>query len=205
MADTFQKNVNNFSKNKYFLSISNIPNLTVIPDDEVDLSVFNTSVKSVEIPNITLALLHSYFNHEDQKHPNPQGARETNTLNVEWMLDSKFMNYILFAAWAQGSRYGIPAREPREDLGEALLRDNCIDRIDIYSLDNTGFPTAKLSFFRAFLTGLGNLPLEFGDASIVTFNTTFEYEKFGLTVQQKLADGTWAIEPLKNKTISAKS
>jgi hypothetical protein len=202
MADTFQKNVNNYTKNKYALVLSNVPNLTVIPDEEIDLAVFNTSVKSVELPNITLSLLHSYWQHEDQKHPNPQGARDTNTMNVEWILDSKFMNYLIFASWAQGSRYGIPAREPRPELGEALLRDNCIDRIDVYSLDNTGFPTSKLSFHRAFLTGIGNLPLEFGDASIVTFQTTFEYEKFGLTIQQKLPDGTWAIEPLKQPVVS---
>ena len=202
MSETMNKNVNLFTKNKYELVMSNIPNLTIIPDDELDLATFSTSVKSVQLPNITLKLLHSYWQHEDQKHPNPQGARDTNTLTVTWTLDSKFMNYIIFAAWAQGSRYGIPARGGREERSEPLLRDNCIDRIDVYSLDNAKMPFAKLSFHRAFLTGISNLDLEFGDASVVTFQTTFEYEKFGLTVQQKLADGTWAIEPLKVPVVS---
>lgn len=202
MSETMNKNVNLFTKNKYELVMSNIPNLTIIPDDELDLATFSTSVKSVQLPNITLKLLHSYWQHEDQKHPNPQGARDTNTLTVTWTLDSKFMNYIIFAAWAQGSRYGIPARGGRSEGSEALLRDNCIDRIDVYSLDNAKMPFAKLSFHRAFLTGISNLDLEFGDASVVTFQTTFEYEKFGLTVQQKLPDGTWAIEPLKVPVVS---
>lgn len=202
MSETMNKNVNLFTKNKYELVMSNIPNLTIIPDDELDLATFSTSVKSVQLPNITLKLLHSYWQHEDQKHPNPQGARDTNTLTVTWTLDSKFMNYIIFAALAQGSRYGIPARGGREEGSEPLLRDNCIDRIDVYSLDNAKMPFAKLSFHRAFLTGISNLDLEFGDASVVTFQTTFEYEKFGLTVQQKLPDGTWAIEPLKVPVVS---
>ena len=202
MSETMNKNVNLFTKNKYELVMSNIPNLTIIPDDELDLATFSTSVKSVQLPNITLKLLHSYWQHEDQKHPNPQGARDTNTLTVTWTLDSKFMNYIIFAAWAQGSRYGIPARGGRAEGSEPLLRDNCIDRIDVYSLDNAKMPFAKLSFHRAFLTGISNLALEFGDASVVTFQTTFEYEKFGLTVQQKLPDGTWAIEPLKVPVVS---
>jgi len=202
MSETMNKNVNLFTKNKYELVMSNIPNLTIIPDDELDLATFSTSVKSVQLPNITLKLLHSYWQHEVQKHPNPQGARDTNTLTVTWTLDSKFMNYIIFAAWAQGSRYGIPARGGREEGSEPLLRDNCIDRIDVYSLDNAKMPFAKLSFHRAFLTGISNLDLEFGDASVVTFQTTFEYEKFGLTVQQKLPDGTWAIEPLKVPVVS---
>lgn len=202
MLETMNKNVNLFTKNKYELSMSNIPNLTVIPDDELDLSTFSTSVKSVQLPNITLNLLHSYWQHEDQLHPNPQGARDTNTLNVSWILDSKFLNYIIFAAWAQGSRYGVPARGGRSEGNEALLRDNCIDRLDVYSLDNAKMPFAKLSFYRVFLTGLGNLDLEFGDASTVSFQTTFAYEKFGLTVQQKMPDGTWAIEPLRGPVVS---
>lgn len=201
MAETINKNVNLFTKNKYELSLSNIPNLTIIPDSELDLSTFTTSVKAVQLPNITNNLLHSYWQHEDQLHPNPQGARETNTINVTWMLDSKFLNYIIFAAWVKGSRYGIPARK-KEDGYDGLLRDNCIDRLDVYSLDNAKMPFAKLSFFKVFLTGLGNLDLEFGDASIVTFQTTFAYQKFGLTVQQKMPDGTWAIEPLKGPVVS---
>lgn len=200
MSETMNKNVNLFTKNKYVLSISNMPNLTVIPDDELDLATFSTSVKSVQLPNITINLLHSYWQHEDQIHPNPQGARETNTLNVSWLLDSKFLNYTIFAAWAQGTKYGIPAR--RRDGGDELLRDNCIDRLDVYSLDNAKMPFAKLSFHRVFLTGLGNLDLEFGDSSIVSFQTTFAYEKFGLTIQQKMPDGTWAIEPLKAPVVS---
>jgi hypothetical protein len=201
MAETINKNVNLFTKNKYELSLSNIPNLTIIPDSDLDLSTFTTSVKAVQLPNITNNLLHSYWQHEDQLHPNPQGARETNTINVTWLLDSKFLNYIIFAAWAQGSRYGIPARN-KEDGYDGLLRDNCIDRLDVYSLDNARMPFAKLSFFKVFLTGLGNLDLEFGDASTVTFQTTFAYQKFGLTVQQKMLDGTWAIEPLKGPVVS---
>lgn len=201
MAETINKNVNLFTKNKYELSLSNIPNLTIIPDSDLDLSTFTTSVKAVQLPNITSNLLHSYWQHEDQLHPNPQGARETNTINVTWLLDSKFLNYIIFAAWAQGSRYGIPARK-KEDGYDGLLRDNCIDRLDVYSLDNARMPFAKLSFFKVFLTGLGNIDLEFGDASTVTFQTTFAYQKFGLTVQQKMPDGTWAIEPLKGPVVS---
>lgn len=202
MSETMNKNVNLFTKNKYELVMSNMPNLTIIPDDELDLATFSTSVKSVQLPNITLKLLHSYWQHEDQKHPNPQGARDTNTLTVTWILDSKFLNYIIFAAWAQGSRYGIPARGGRSEGTEPLLRDNCIDRLDVYSLDNAKMPFAKLSFHRVFLTGISNLDLEFGDASVVTFHTTFEYEKFGFTVQQKLPDGTLAIEPLKVPVVS---
>ena len=202
MAETLNKNVNLFTKNKYVLSLSNIPNLTVIPDDELDLSVFSTSVKSVQLPNINNNLLHSYWQHEDQLHPNSQGARETNTITITWLLDSKFLDYIIFAAWAQGSRYGIPARNRGTKESDALLRDNCIDRLDVYSLDNALMPFAKLSFYRVFLTGLGNLDLEFGDSSVVSFQTTFAYEKFGLTVQQKLPDGTWAIEPLKAPVVS---
>lgn len=202
MAETLNKNVNLFTKNKYLLSLSNIPNLTVIPDDELDLSVFSTSVKSVQLPNININLLHSYWQHEDQIHPNPQGARETNTITVTWLLDSKFLDYIIFAAWAQGTRYGIPSRNRGTKESDALLRDNCIDRLDVYSLDNAKMPFAKLSFHRVFLTGLGNLDLEFGDSSVVSFQTTFAYEKFGLTVQQKLPDGSWAIEPLKAPVVS---
>lgn len=193
--ESFNRNPNNFTKNKFYIVLSNMPNLTPIPDDEIDLSVFNTSVKNVELPPKTMKLLHSYYNHTDQKHPDPEGSRDTSALNIEWILDSKFLNYAILASLIDGSRYGIEARDEREEVGEPLLRDNCIDRIDIYALDNTDFPTAMLTFHRAFLTNLGSLSLEFGTADTVTFTTTFEYEKPGLTIQRKLPDGSFAIDP----------
>lgn len=198
MSETLNKNVNLFTKNKYLLNLSNIPNLTMIPDDELDLSTLSTSVKSVDLPNITINNLQTMYQHNVQFHPRPEGARETSTLNITWILDSKFLNYVIFAAWAQGNKFGIPDRR-RDEFDEPLLRDNCIDRIDVYSLDNAKNPFAKLSFHRAFLTGIGSLNMEFGDASTVTFQTTFAYEKFGLTVQQKMPDGSLAIEPLKSQ------
>ena len=42
MSETMNKNVNLFTKNKYELVMSNIPNLTIIPDDELDLATFST-------------------------------------------------------------------------------------------------------------------------------------------------------------------
>lgn len=193
MPGTFNRTLNNFTKNKYALVLSNFPNLSSIPDSEIDMSAFDTKVQSLELPNMTLPILHSYWQHEDQKHPNPVGARDSNTLSIEWILDDKLMNYFLFYSWIKGSRYGKAARDD-------LLRDNCIDRIDVYALDNALFPSAKISFFRVFLTGLGSLPLQFGDASVVTFNTTFEYEQFGVTAQGKNEDGSWKIEPLRAAT-----
>lgn len=196
MAETFDRSINNFTKNKYYMSISNFPNLTNIPDDQVDLSSLSSYVQSVDVPNITVQQLYSYWQHERQQHPNPTGARETNVLTIEWILDDKFMNYYLFYCWAKGTRYGIPARARDDEEQKALLRDNCIDRLDIYSLDNTKTPASKVSFHRVFLTGIGNLNLQFGDSSIVTFSTTFEYEQFGMTAQGKKEDGSLVLEPL---------
>jgi hypothetical protein len=195
MGKQFVQSANNFTKNKYALVFSNFPNLSEIPDDEVDLTVFSTKVQTVDIPNKTISLLESNYLYERQRHPNNTGAKETQAFTVDWILDDRLMNYALLDAWYKGARYGktITKKEGRE---VPLLRDNCIERVDIYALDNANFPRAKFSFHRVFLTGIGNLNLQFGVADVVTFNTTFEYEQFGHTIQGKNADGTWKIEPL---------
>ena len=195
MGKQFVQSANNFTKNKYVLVFSNFPNLSDIPDDEVDLTVFSTKVQTVDIPNKTVPMLDIYYQYERQRHPNNVGAREMQAFTVDWILDDRLMNYTLLDAWANGARYGrtITKKEGRE---VPLLRDNCIERVDIYALDNANFPRAKFSFHRVFLTGIGNLNLQFGVADVVTFNTTFEYEQFGHTIQGKNKDGTWKIEPL---------
>ena len=132
MAETLEHSINNFTKNKYYLAISNFPNLSNIPDDQVDMSSISSYVQSVDIPNITVQQLYSYWQHERQQHPNPNGARETNVLTIEWILDDKFMNYYLFYCWAKGTKYGIPSRARDDDEQKALLRDNCIHRLDLY-------------------------------------------------------------------------
>lgn len=195
MADQFQQNVNLYTKNKYAIVFSNVPNLTPFPDDELNLSSFGTTVKSVNLPSRTLNILHSYWQHKDQIHPNTQGARESNVLTIDWLLDSMFINYLVLVSLLEGTKFGIPARSRNED-DERLVRDNCIDCIDIYALDNAKIPRAKLSFYRAFLTGVGDLPLEFGESENVRFQTTFNYENFGVTFQKKKPDGSWLIEPL---------
>lgn len=204
MAETFNSTeTNSFTKNKFQLNISNFPNLSNIPDIEVNLNVFNTNVKNLEVPNKNIPMLKSNWQHEEQKHPNPVGARDKNTLTVEWILDENFLNFFLFDSWANGTLYGIPARQ-REPGRPGLLRDNCIDRLDVYALDNTGkMPTAVLSFYRCFLTGLGSLHLEFGVADVVTFSTTFEYEQFGISIQRKRHDGSYVLEPLRQAVSTA--
>lgn len=206
MADTgesFNKNPNTATKNKYALVMSNFPNLSPIPDNLIDLTCFSSNVKSVNLPSKVIQNLYSQFKHERQPHPNPKGARDTNVFTVTWILDSKFMNYYLFSKWVDGTLYNIPARDRGDNMNGPLLRDNCIDRLDVYALDNTGrMPTARVSFHRCFLTGVGDIELTFGDADIVTYTTTFEYEQFGITAQEKRDDGSLVLEPLIQGLIS---
>ena len=203
VGESFNRNVNIATKNKYALVISNFPNLSPIPDNLIDLNCFSSNVKSVNLPSKVIQNLYSQFKHERQPHPNPKGARDTNVLTVTWLLDSKFMNYYLFSKWVDGTLYGESAREREDTENGPLLRDNCIDRLDVYALDNTGrIPTAKVSFHRCFLTGIGDLELTFGDADIVTYTTTFEYEEFGITAQGKRDDGSLVLEPLIQGPIS---
>lgn len=196
VPETFNKNPNLATKNKYALVLSNFPNLSPFPDNLIDLTCFSSNVKSVNLPAKVIQNLYSPFKHERQIHPNPKGARDTNVFTITWLLDSKFMNYYLFSKWVDGTLYGVEARE-RETEPSPLLRDNCIERLDVYALDNTGrMPTAKISFHRVYLTGLGDLDLEFGSADIASYTTTFEYEQFGITAQAKRADGSLVLEPL---------
>lgn len=172
---------NLYTKNRYIVRISNIPNLTGISDRDLDLTSFTNNIKSVNIPSLTQNLLYSYWQQSVQIHPNPQGARETNTLNVEWALDSRFLNYSILNAWVQGSRYGEASRTD-------LLKDNCIDRFDIYTLDNASKAKALFSFRRVFIVGVGELLLEFGSSDITTFQTIFQYEKLEWTIDPELEE-----------------
>lgn len=181
MANNITIDPNLYTKNKYHVRISNLPNLTGIDDSELDLTTFSNNIKSVSIPSLTQNLLYSYWQQSVHIHPNPQGARETNTLNVEWVLDSRFLNYSILNAWVQGSRYGEPVRND-------LLKDNCIDRFDIYTMDNTKTVNALFSFRRVFIIGVGELQLQFGSSEITTFQSVFQYERLDWTLNPEFEE-----------------
>ncbi len=67
--------------------------------------------------------------------------------------------------------------------GEELLRMDCIDAIEIVSLNNDNKIQSKMKFKHAILTNLQNVSLEYGTSDICTFACTFDYETIELQLQ----------------------
>ena len=76
--------INDFTNNKFIVRFSNIVNMT---NYNIDEHVLNNYVKNVSVPDFSIPMLDSRYLHERQLHPNPIGARDLQTMNIEFMLD----------------------------------------------------------------------------------------------------------------------
>ena len=64
--------------------------------------------------------------------------------------------------------------------GEALLRMDCIDAIEICYLNNDNEIVSKMKFYHCIPTTLSSLSLETGTSEEATFIVTFDYENMSL-------------------------
>ena len=64
-----------------------------------------------------------------------------------------------------------------------LLRMDCVDAIELVSLNNNNKIMSKMKFKHAIPTTLSNLSLQYGSAEQVTFVVTFEYEIIDLMLE----------------------
>ena len=69
--------------------------------------------------------------------------------------------------------------------GEELLRMDCIDAIELVSLNNNNKIISKMKFKHAIPNNLAQLSLQYGSADNVTFVCTFEYEQIELQLENQ--------------------
>lgn len=174
-------NINDFNKDKWQVRFSNIPNLTNKP---IDMHVVNNYVKTFQIPDLQVAMLTSVYGHSRQLNPNPQGARNLQTFNIEMKMDENGLNWFLFNKWATGMLNGEYCGKKNAD-GEELLRMDCIDAVEVVFLNNDNEITSKFIFKHCILSNLGSFQLEQGQSNLCTYIVTFDYEELEYRILTK--------------------
>lgn len=172
--------INDFSNNKFIIRFSNLVNMTNY--DDLDTHILDNYVRNVNVPDFSIPMLTSLYQHERQLHPNSIGMRDLQTMHVEFQLDEHMMNYYLFREWIYWMRFGEPVG--KTDLkGKPLLRYDCIDAIELVSLNNNNKIISKMKFKHAIINNLSSLSLQYGSASPVNFVATFDYENVELLLE----------------------
>lgn len=171
--------INDFSNNKFIVRFSNLVNMT---NYELDTHILDNYVRNVSVPDLSIPMLTSLYQHERQLHPNPIGARDLQTINIEFQLDENMQNYYLFYCWIYWMRFGESCGKTNLK-GEELLRMDCIDAIEIVSLNNNNKIVSKMKFKHAIINNLAQLSLQYGVSDVVTFVCTFDYENIELQLE----------------------
>lgn len=165
--------INDFNKDKWQVRFSNIPNMSNV---NIDMHVVNNYVKTFQIPDMQVAMLTSIYGHHRQLHPNPKGARDLQTFNIEMKLDENGLNWFLFNSWATAMLTGKTVGR-KSVTGEELLRMDSIDAVELVFLNNDNEITSKFVFKQCILTNLGAFQLEQGQSNLCTYVVTFDYEE----------------------------
>ena len=107
--------------------------------DIPEVASINTSILqrgiATSIPDLSIPMLTSMYMHERQLHPNPIGARDLQSITIEFKLDEEMKNFYYFYCWIDAMRHGETCGK-KSLKGEELLRMDCIDAIEIVSLNN---------------------------------------------------------------------
>lgn len=177
------QSINQFNKNKWIVRFSNMVDFT---DLNLDSQILDNYVKTVNLPDITVTMLTSEFGHNRQIHPNPRGARDLQTINIEFIMDEEGKNFYYFWIWLMSMRAGKPIGKVSVK-GDVLLRLDQIDCIELCLLNNDKVMVSKMKFFDCIPTNLSSLSLETGQKNIASFVVTFDYENMEfqpLTVEE---------------------
>jgi hypothetical protein len=175
-GQTFVDDINTYNKNKYQVRFSNFPNFT---GKTVDMNIFNLYIQSITIPDISIPMLHSMYMHEDQRHPNPIGDRELQTVTITFQVSENQQNWYAFYAWIVFMRHGQTCGKTNLK-GEELLRMDCIDTIDVLNFNNKNQLISKMTFGHCILNNVSSMELQFSTSEIGTFTVTFEVETIDL-------------------------
>lgn len=168
--------INKFNKNKFLVRFSDFPNLT---DISFDTHIFNNYIKTFNIPDISMTMLSSTYLHKRQLHPNTKGSRDLQTITIEFIIDEEMKNWFVMYAWLVETRHGLTSGK-KSLIQEELVRLNCVDAIEIISLDNNNNVKSKLKFKHCILSNIGSLQLQYGVSEEATFVCTFEYEEIDI-------------------------
>lgn len=171
--------INQFSNNKFVIRFSNLVNMT---GEELDSHVLNNYIKNVSIPNFNIPMLDTKYLHERQLHPNPIGSRDLQTINIEFILDEHMKNYYLLQSWIFYMRFGRTCGKTNLK-GDELLRMDCVDAIEIVSLNNDNKIISKMKFKHAIISDLGALSLSYGSSDVISYTATFHYETIELLLE----------------------
>ena len=172
--------INNYNKNRWKVRFSNIPNMTGTP---IDVHVLNNYVREFNVPDISIPMLTSITGHERQLHPNTIGSRDLQTINIVFSIDEKMQNYWLLYTWLYKMRHGKVIPDRTNLSGEALVRMDCIDVIELCLLDNDNNIISKLKFHHCIINNMGALDLKYSDSELGSLVCTFEVENMTFEVQ----------------------
>lgn len=170
------QSINQFNKNKWIVRFSNMVDFTGL---NLDSHILDNYIKTVNIPDVSVNMLTSEWCHIRELHPDPRGARDLQTINIEFIMDEEGKNFYYFWKWLMSMRAGEPIGKTNIK-GEPLLKEDCVDVIEVCLLNNNKEMVSKMKFYHCIPTNLAALSLESGQKNIASFVVTFDYENMNL-------------------------
>jgi hypothetical protein len=170
------EDINNSNNNKFIVRFSNFPNFT---GHRLNMNNLNQYLESITIPDISIPMLSSIYNHERQLHPATIGQRDLQTLTITFQVDEARKNWYAFYSWMWYMRHGQTCGKTNLK-GEELVRMDCIDTIEVINLTNNGEVVSKLKFGHCILNNVSSTEFTCQSSELSKFTVTFEVETVDL-------------------------
>lgn len=170
------EDINNSNNNKFIVRFSNFPNFS---GHRLNMNNLNQYLESITIPDISIPMLSSIYNHERQLHPATIGQRDLQTLTITFQVDEARKNWYAFYSWMWFMRHGQTCGKTNLK-GEELVRMDCIDTIEVINLTNNNEVVSKLKFGHCILNNVSSAEFTCQSSELSKFTVTFEVETVDL-------------------------
>lgn len=160
---------------KWSVLFSNLPGYDIASNIN-GMTIYDLYVKELTLPSLSLELTESKFRNYEVRHQISKVNDTIDDISMTFKVSEGLENYFHVYDWIQSMR------EMLNVDNKQFFRQNYINEIKVFFLDNEKRPKFKYTFIDCFATNVSSLTLTNGVDDELTFTVTIKFEDYRIEV-----------------------
>ena len=168
----------------FYITISNMPGI----DKMSTMKYYEEFVRSVSIPAYDLELYTSPLMGGDHIQPLSRQNNDLGELSITFKISEDYANYFFVMYYMMSLRYGVNNVFDAKFPDRPRLKQNAINEVVVFILDNQKNIIAHVRFKRCFITNLSGLDFNYGSDEELEFSVSIKYTEITFDIVPQLKE-----------------